>query len=286
MSLTVRNDEQIKVGVTVGLVTDSSSFTFDGTDGKPDYRNFEIVPSELNGRGILIRGTDYSWNYLTGEFNLLLIGDIFAVNTVYNIHFQPVGQPIIDNKASIINCSFFVRDITIPNIINTVPPTPAITRIIERVDSFIVKYEQECLYNLFGYSFYKLFLNENSQRMDDILYGVEYIDECGYLQKWQGLVHDEDMSLIANYIYWFFQASSATQTTGVATTLNKSEGGKSMSPVDKMLNAWSFFSSEAKSLIFFLWTRKGNDGKRIYPEYTSHQFFEAKNFSRPTNDFF
>ena len=86
--LSTRNDEQIKVGVTPGFNQGDNSFTFDGTGGKPDYRGLSIVPSELNGRGILINGIDYSWNSITGNFTLLLPGDIFMANTVYNIHFN------------------------------------------------------------------------------------------------------------------------------------------------------------------------------------------------------
>lgn len=85
----IRNDEQIKVGTTEGFNENENYFVFDGTLGKPDYRGYEIVPSELTGRGILKKGIDYSWNKTTGRFELIIQNDVFAIDTVYNIHFQP-----------------------------------------------------------------------------------------------------------------------------------------------------------------------------------------------------
>jgi len=111
----VRNDEQIKVGTTPGLITGSSSFTFDGQFGKPDYRGYEIVPTELSGRGLMALDVDYSWNQATGFFNLLQVGDLFNIDKIYNIHFQSINQPQIADYSAIINVSFFVRDITLPN---------------------------------------------------------------------------------------------------------------------------------------------------------------------------
>lgn len=91
--LLTRNDEQPQVGVTTGFVAGSTNFTFDGTGGKPNYVGWEIVPSELTGRGILVRGVDYSWDSATGTFSLLIPGDVFSDQTFYNIHFQPFQNP-------------------------------------------------------------------------------------------------------------------------------------------------------------------------------------------------
>lgn len=88
--LLTRNDEQPQVDVTPGLVSGATSFTFDGTAGKPDYIGWEIVPSEIGGRGILVRGIDYSWDKVTGTFNLLIAGDQFNNGAYFNIHFEPI----------------------------------------------------------------------------------------------------------------------------------------------------------------------------------------------------
>lgn len=98
-SILVRNDEQPRVGETNGFVQDTNTFTFDGTETspgsglfKPNYVGWEIVPSELNGRGILVRGKDYSWDSLIGKFDLLTPGDLFIYHTYFNIKFEPIQQ--------------------------------------------------------------------------------------------------------------------------------------------------------------------------------------------------
>ncbi|MEO7520390.1 MAG: hypothetical protein ABIW79_01110, partial [Gemmatimonas sp.] len=106
-----RKDEQIKVGTTVGFVTGATSFTFDGTGGKPDYIGWEIVPSELTGRGILVRGLDYSWDKTVGTFTLLQAGDVFPEFLYYNIHFEPQINPI-GNSVAVSNRDYTIRLIT------------------------------------------------------------------------------------------------------------------------------------------------------------------------------
>lgn len=88
--LLVRDDEQITVGLTTGLIAGATGFTFDGTGGKPDYRSWVIVPSELDGRGILKIGEDYTWDPILGIFLLLQAGDLLQDDQVYNIHFNTV----------------------------------------------------------------------------------------------------------------------------------------------------------------------------------------------------
>jgi len=99
--LLTRNDEQIQVDTTPGFTSGENTFVFDGTETapgsgifKPNYIGWEIVPSELTGRGILVKNSlDYSWDKDTGIFTLLQSGDVFQVGTYYNIHFNPIQNP-------------------------------------------------------------------------------------------------------------------------------------------------------------------------------------------------
>lgn len=98
----VRADEQITVDDTPGFVAGDYFFVFDGSETspgsgifKPDYRGWEIVPSELTGRGILKKGVDYNWDKETGNFLLFAIGDVFSTGTTYNIHFNSREDEII-----------------------------------------------------------------------------------------------------------------------------------------------------------------------------------------------
>lgn len=97
-----RNDEQIKADITPGFVSGANNFIMNGASGKPDYRGWDIVPSELTGRGILVRGQDYSWDEATGTLALLIPGDAFPEEMVYNIHFNP-NITGIGNSYPIIN---------------------------------------------------------------------------------------------------------------------------------------------------------------------------------------
>lgn len=176
----------------------------------------------------------------------------------------------------LVTLSFFVADITIPN-----TATPAI---IERVNAFIVKFEKECLIDILGYELYKAFTTEDSARMTALLSGQEYTDSNDELQKWQGLVHDTNRSLLAYYIYWKFQEASATQTTGVSTGAMKTQAGVSVSPAEKMVSAFNCFSNETNDLLSFL-RIKNLESTPVYPEFTYRQAVLTANFSRPVNIF-
>lgn len=90
-----RDDEQIQVGGTIGFTTGATSATFDGTAGAPDYRGWEIVPSELTGRGILVRDDlDYTWDKTTGVLTMLQAGDEFQFGNFWNIHFNPIQSHV------------------------------------------------------------------------------------------------------------------------------------------------------------------------------------------------
>lgn len=88
-----RDDEQIQVGSTQGVVAGETSWTFDGSvDGLKDYRGWSIVIDECSGRDILVKDVDYSWDSELGKFQLLLEGDELQDGQWYNIHFNPQEQ--------------------------------------------------------------------------------------------------------------------------------------------------------------------------------------------------
>jgi hypothetical protein len=89
---------------------------------------------------------------------------------------------------SFIDVSYFIGEINIPN-----TDEPAIA---QRLTGFINKYEPDFLQKLFGYPLYKAFVAgmtvtppaTPAQRFLNILYGTEYTDFQGRLQKWKGLI--------------------------------------------------------------------------------------------------
>jgi hypothetical protein len=179
---------------------------------------------------------------------------------------------------TLINQTFFVGDIVIPNL--------QAQSELERITLFINKYEPDCLVKILGYPLYKLFGSESSQRMTDLLSGAEYTDGNGDTQKWNGLVHDSVLSLIASYIYFYYQENQKAQTSGAGTVIQKPEAGTAYSPADKMAKAWNFFSKEVLSMTSFLWLKKDLSGVRVYPEFSFHQFCETRRISRPIDSVF
>lgn len=65
-----RTPEIIVVDTTVGLVSGASSFTFDGTGGKPDWRGWTPI-LQPPGFSPWLDGYDYNWDSVTGELTLL-----------------------------------------------------------------------------------------------------------------------------------------------------------------------------------------------------------------------
>lgn len=279
-----RNDEQIRVDVTPGLVAGTSYFRFDGAAtpvGLPDFRGYDIVISELTGRGILVRGFDYSWNYITGEFELLQSGDLFQHLTWYHVHFQnPITQPIPVIPSALIDATYFIRNINIPNI-DIAKISNAVT--LERLNWFIMKYEPECLLKILGYSLYKAVLTENSTRITELIFGAEYVNSWGTTKKWEGLIQPTPkISLIANYIYYYFQEASATQTSGVNTNVPKGEASEAVSVGDKMIYAWQFFNRETAKMVDFL-VNKNSVGTAVYPEFTQWTYRQTLLNSKSNN---
>jgi len=180
--------------------------------------------------------------------------------------------------SNIVNLSFFVGDINIPN-----TGQPAVGT---RVTEYINKYEPECLLKLLGYPLYKVFGSETSQRMADLLDGVEYVDYEGYTQYWKGLKHDTTQSLIAYYIFYHWLKDTHTQVIGMGTTsVNKGDGSVVVIPMERMVSTWNSFSEEGHECLAFLWNQTDIYGYRVYPEFTSYQFQKSWLFSGMMNTF-
>lgn len=174
--------------------------------------------------------------------------------------------------ATIVNASFFIRELELPNLSHAAEA--------QKLTDFIAKYEPDCLLKILGYPLYKLFGSESSARMVNLLGGTEYTDGQGNTKKWQGIKHDTDISLIANYVYFFYQEKTKAHTSGVGTNISNPEAGQAVSPADKMANAWNFFHSEVNDMACFLWLKKDGAGVRVYPEFSYDQFLETRRISR------
>jgi len=140
-----------------------------------------------------------------------------------------------------IDNTYFVGEITIPDIAGLNSNATALTQAIDQ-------YEKEILISLLGYKLYSLLmadLDEDGKPQTEpylsLVNGAEFDHVCDgetVLLKWNGLVNTDRQSLIAYYAYYKYVERQTTHLSGVGTILPGSEKGGRVSPVNKMINAW------------------------------------------------
>lgn len=109
----------------------------------------------------------------------------------------------------------------------------------EPIQSFIERYEPEILKKLFGYELYKLISADEvvDQRLIDLIDGAEYtVNDHTY--KWIGLKNDENISLIAYYIYYWVRRNKISETTSFSEVENAHENAVNVGASMKIQNAW------------------------------------------------
>lgn len=77
---------EIQADFTVGMISATNTFTFDGTAGTFDWRGRDIYPERV-GQGTMQKGIQYSWDKINGIFLLLQTDDVFAPGELFNIEF-------------------------------------------------------------------------------------------------------------------------------------------------------------------------------------------------------
>lgn len=83
-----KDDFQVIVGSTNGIVDSATYAIFDGSDGAPDFRSWDVTVTEMFGRGLLKKGVDFTFNKTTGLFTILT-GGAFVGGQYFNFHFDP-----------------------------------------------------------------------------------------------------------------------------------------------------------------------------------------------------
>lgn len=174
--------------------------------------------------------------------------------------------------ATLIDDTFFVGDNAVPNTGNSWS--------LEELNLYIGSYEPKCLRSLLGYPLYKAIQTETSQRITDLLDGVEYESlSTGATEKWDGLLDSvKKDSLIADYVYFHFLCGTATKKTGVNTGVPKGNSIVPYSPIERQVTSWNNFSSKVAKLIDFLLSNSLE-----YPEFNPYQAQFAKQMSRKIN---
>lgn len=124
----------------------------------------------------------------------------------------------------LIDVSYFVGEIFIPGLENTVDSTNS------QILGFIKKYEAKYLKDLLGETLYSEFVAGMS---------VEPIE-----QKWIDLADklrdaETKESPIANYVYYWWKRNEVTDSVGIGEVKPQAENASPASAVHKMVRAWN-----------------------------------------------
>jgi hypothetical protein len=155
------------------------------------------------------------------------------------------------------NNTFYINELYIPHAKPSV--TSDVTSISAELDRFILKYERECMLKCFGPQLFKEFYDEidstetngldsgADQKWVDLMNGLEYADpQNGKTISWRGLRFKESSadgsptrSLLANYVYFFYEKNYEFFRTGIGHVIPKGKNVLVQDPAPKVVSAWN-----------------------------------------------
>jgi len=145
---------------------------------------------------------------------------------------------------SLIDTSYFVRDISAPVSSNAT--------LNSNLTNSILRYENEILKSLLGYSLWKEFTDAIAasvltlnpvplaQKWVDLKNGAEFSFELNgttITTKWNGLVNTDKISLISYYVYYKHRMDHDTEYTGIGEVSAKQENSHAANPLFKIVGA-------------------------------------------------
>lgn len=132
----------------------------------------------------------------------------------------------------------------------------------DTLNLFISQYEPAILERLLGYATYKQ-LTGSDQKWTDLKTGVEYTDENGRLQKWNGLYNaTTKVSLIAYYVYCQYMENQLTATGGAGEGKVQMQNSIAVTNGRKIRKAWNLMVKQNEQLYCFL-----NAKKDVYTDW-------------------
>jgi len=137
---------------------------------------------------------------------------------------------------SLIDKTYFVGDISLPNVDNNNTLTNAIDQ-----------YEEDVLKKLLGYDLYKEFIAEiqggsPAQKWIDFRDGKEFtfeFDGNTISTKWEGLINANKRSLISYYVYAQYRDNRQSTTTGINDVRGIPENAEKVHDSSKIVSAFN-----------------------------------------------
>ena len=163
---------------------------------------------------------------------------------------------------SLIDQTYFTNEIQIPS------------SKYETIQSFIDRYEKQVLIDLFGYGLYKLIKDydplTSEQRITDIIKGKDFTLN-GFEARWNGLINEDKVSLIAYYVYFKWASEKqviSTRAAGIKPALENGENVsyelKAIAAYNMMMQLYGHRSQDSNYPSAF---RFMTENHSIYPEW-------------------
>ena len=159
--------------------------------------------------------------------------------------------------ANLTDSSYFVREISIPNIEGT---APVVTANIALLNGFISVREPEYLTALMGKAMY-----------DEFVIGLEVVTPDAKWTALQGLLMNPTTkeSAIADYVFYWFQRNAITRNSGSGETQAKTENSETANPGFRMAQAYNSAISKARVIA-------NQIDRSIYPSFKPDWLFFTK----------
>lgn len=165
----------------------------------------------------------------------------------------------------------------------SLPNTSPTTAEGEKLAAFITKFEDVYLKSVLGVDLAALLLAGigDGDIYDAIINGGNYTDPVNITQRWEGFTAGKNP--IANFIYWNWQRSNATNTLGIGVKKVKSDNAEDASPIMKMVEAWN-------EMVIYNWKLHGYlvANQASYPTYIGLSYPPEFRYRRnpPNKEFF
>ena len=144
--------------------------------------------------------------------------------------------------ANLITADYFIREVNLPG--NVLAGTLA------DINPYIVQYERDVLIDLLGYPLYKSLKagidagspDYGEVRWKRLITGHEYTVTYQGVEttvKWNGLINDEEVSLLSYFIFYYYLKDHTTFTSNRGELSGHSENAQAFNPGQRLVDAWN-----------------------------------------------
>ncbi len=168
----------------------------------------------------------------------------------------------------LINKTYFIGPLSLPQLGHSA--------VLNNLNKFIQRFEDEILIAALGYDLYKALIDaidalgsdeELPEKWNNLLNGCVYTTQSGIKKVWGGIANDTTKrSILAPVIYTELLRDNAINVTGIGTAVAQSENAETISPMLKITTAWFNMRQDIMVMWEFLMANQ-----TVYTEYSFSQ---------------